>query len=117
MLAACDLRVSVEASIFMSVLWLVMMLSLTSIVLTRSCIALLKSFSETSGVAAAWLVMAWAFWAIASLTGAWARRIAVGFGADPSMLLLCGTKSTLRPNMYTDLWSHSVYTAAFRHWI
>lgn len=118
MLAACDLRVSVDASILVSVLWLmllVMVLSLTSMVSTKSFMALLKSFSETNGVAAAWLLMACAFCAIASRTGAWARRMAVEFGAEPSMLPLCGTKSTRRPKMYADLCSQSVYTAAFKH--
>ena len=70
--------------------------------------ALLKSFSDTSGVDAAVLDIAWAFWAMTSRTGAWASRMAVGLGSEPSMLALCGTKSTRRPSMYVDLWLHSV---------
>ena len=50
-----------DASIRMSVwwlMWVVAVLSLTSIVSTKSFIALWKVFSESRGAAAAWLLMA-----------------------------------------------------------
>ena len=110
-LAACVLSVSVNDSTLLSVLRLmelVIVLSLTSIVLVRSFIALVKRFSLTKGDVALMLLMTCAFWAITSLTGACASRMAVGFGADPSILPLCDMKSTLRPRMYEDLFNHSV---------
>ena len=79
-----------------------------SIVSVRSFIALVKCFSESRGDAEAVLLIACAFWAMTSRTGACASLIAVGLGADPSILPLWGTKSTLRPRMYVDLFNHSV---------
>ena len=61
MLVAWVLSVSVDASIRMSVLRLMLLVSdvsLSSIVSTSSFIVLVKSFSETSGEAAAVLFMA-----------------------------------------------------------
>ena len=52
MFVACVLRVSVEASIRMSVLWLMLLVSvvsLSSIATASSCMALVKIFSETRG--------------------------------------------------------------------
>ena len=60
-LAACDLRVSVEASIFLSVFWLILcvsVVSLASIFPVRSFIAFVKSVFETRGEAAAVLLIA-----------------------------------------------------------
>ena len=111
MFVACALRVSVEASMRMSVLRLMLLVrvvSLLSIVSANSLMVLVKSFSETSGEDAVVLLMAWIFCAITSRTGAWASRMAVWLGAVPSILPLCGTKSTRRPRMYVDLCSHSV---------
>lgn len=71
-LAACDFRISVNASIRTFVLWLMwleMVLNLTFIVVTKSFMALLKTFLETKEIAATWLLMTCVFWAIASRTG------------------------------------------------
>ena len=64
MFVACVLRVSIEASIRMSVLRLMLLVSvvnLSSIVLASSLMALVKSFSETSGKDAMVLLIAWTF--------------------------------------------------------
>ena len=84
-------------SVLRLMLW-VRVVSLSSMVSVRSFKALVKSRSDTSGEDAAVLDIAWAFWAITSRTGAWASRMAVELGATPSILPLCGTKSTLRPS-------------------
>ena len=73
MLVACVLSVSVEASIRMSVLRLILwvrVVSLSSMDSVSSFKALVKSFSDTSGEDAAVLCIAWAFWAMTSPTGA-----------------------------------------------
>lgn len=101
MLVAWVVRVSVEASIRLSVLRLMLfvrVVSLSSTVATKSLIVLVNSFSETKGDEVA-LCIAWAFCARTSRTGACASRIAVGFGEVPSMLPLCGKKSTRLPKM------------------
>ena len=102
MLVAWVLSVSVDASIRLSVfrfMLLVRVVSLPLTISTSSLMVLVKNFSETSGDDAAVLLIAWAFWAMTSRTGACASRIAVGFGSVPSMLPLCGMKSTLLPSM------------------
>ena len=76
-----------------------------------------EEFSVTSGLGLMALFIAWILSAIASLTGACARRIAVLLGSVPSMFPRCGMKSMLLPSMYVDLCSHSVYTTALRHWM
>ena len=101
-LVACVVRVSVEASMRLSVLRLILLVrvvSLSSTVATKSLMVLVKTFSESKGEETAVLCMAWAFWARTYRTGACANRIAVGFGAVPSMLPLCGKKSTRLPRM------------------
>ena len=98
---ACDLSVSVEVSIFLSVFKLMLLasvVSLPSTVSTYSRMVLGKSFFETSGEEAA-LLMASAICARTSRTGAYARRMVVGLGSIPSMLPLWGIKSTRRPRM------------------
>ena len=64
MFVACVLRMSVDASIRMSVLRLMLLVSvvsLSSIVSASSFMALVKSFSETSGEDAVVLLIAWIF--------------------------------------------------------
>ena len=98
---ACDLSVSVEVSIFLSVFKLMLSMSVVSLpstVSTNSRMVLVKSFYETRGEEAA-LLMAWAFCAMTSRTGACARRMAVGLGSILSMLPLWGIKSTRLPRM------------------
>ena len=82
---------------------LVRVVSLSSIESAKSFMAFVKIFLETRNAETLVLPTACVFWAMALRTGAWARRIAVGFGAVPSMLPLCGTKSIRLPRMYVDL--------------
>ena len=80
MLVVCVLRVSVEASIRMSMFRLILLVrvvSLSSIMSASSFMAFVKIFSDSGGAEALVLSIACVFWAITSRTGAWASRIAV----------------------------------------
>lgn len=69
MFMVCVSRVSIEASMHISVLRLMLLVSvvsLSSIVSVSSLMALVKSFSETNGEDAVMLFMGWAFWAMTS---------------------------------------------------
>ena len=71
MFVACVLNVSVEASICLSVLRLILLasvVSLPSTVSISSLMVLVKNFSDTRGEDAAVLCIAWAFWAMTSCT-------------------------------------------------
>ena len=75
---------------------------------SRSFMDLERCRSVTRGLELVVLCIAWTLSAMASRTGAWARRMAVLLGSVPSMLPRCGMKSMRLPKIYTDLWSHSV---------
>lgn len=76
-----------------------------------------RGFSMTSGLELVTLFIAWTLSVTVSLTGVCVRRIAVLLEYVPSMLPQCGMKFMCLPSMYVDLCSHSVSTAALRHWM
>ena len=75
---------------------------------SNSFMVLERYISVTIGLELAILFTAWILSAMASLAGAWARRIAVLLGTVSSMLPRCGMKSTRLPSMDVDLCNHSV---------
>ena len=66
---------------------------------SNSRMVLARYFSVMVGLALVALFMAWTLSAMTSRTGAWAKRMAVLLGSDPSMLPQCGIKSMRRPRM------------------
>ena len=94
--------VVVVASCFRSVWWLIVVVSdpiFSSSLSSNSRMVLVRYFSVMSGLALVALFLAWILYAMTSRTGAWANRIAVLLGSDPSMLPPCGIKSMRRPRM------------------
>lgn len=111
MFLTCVLNVSVEASICMSLLRLMLLVSvvsLLSIILASSFMALMKSFFDTSEEDTMVLLMVWAFWAMTFLMSACAKQMTVFLGLVLSMLPLYGTKPTCLLKMYVNLWSYSM---------
>ena len=106
------------ASCRRSVLWLIDVVSepnFSSSFSSNYFMIRVRNFSVMRGLGLGTFSIAWTFSARASRVEAWASRIAVVLGSDPSILPWCGIKSMSRPRIIVDLWIHSVYNAVFKH--